>query len=234
MTHRFYVGDVVDKSGPMVLGHSVWVNDSSLTKQWLTVLRFRVSEKIVLFNQSDERLYEIDKIEQPGGSVHLQYITDIDKRLPAVHLILFWSLLKNDKNAFVLQKATELGVREFIPILTEHCENKSFDYERAKLIVKEAAEQCGRFDIPIVKEPILLSAALQEYSSIKLLVCEAGGSAKNSEGSDKIGALIGPEGGWSESEKALFADHKLEHINLSHFILRAETASIVAAAKLVQ
>jgi 16S rRNA (uracil1498-N3)-methyltransferase len=134
-----------------------------------------------------------------------------------------------------MQKATELGVTNFVPIIAERTEKLGFDDTRAMRIVIEAAEQCGRSDIPHVREPLGLSDAVGEYKEkFRLFVCEQGNEQKPPAGDMPEGALVGPEGGWSENELQLFAQNKLPHIGLGEHTLRAETAAIIAAGKLVQ
>jgi 16S rRNA (uracil1498-N3)-methyltransferase len=144
-------------------------------------------------------------------------------------------LLKKDKNDWVLQKCTELGVSNFIPLLADRSEKTGFNLERAEKIVIEAAEQCGRSDIPTVREPILVETAIAELKyTVQLYICEQDGPdiVETTEGS--LGVLIGPEGGWTDREKSLFTDNGLKHLNLHDFTLRAETAAVTAVTKLLQ
>src|SRR5690606_20204102 len=98
------------------------------------------------------RLYKIVQVEKDG--VKLELVTEFERKLPERHIYLFFSLLKKDKNEWVLQKCTELGVRNFVPIVADRSEKTGFNLERSEKIVIEAAEQCGRSDIPDVREPI--------------------------------------------------------------------------------
>jgi 16S rRNA (uracil1498-N3)-methyltransferase len=138
----------------------------------------------------------------------------------------------------VLQKGTELGVRHFVPLLCDRTEKTGFDEDRAKKIVIEATEQCGRSDIPRIREPITPEKAIEELQEkAELYIAEQGSpievrNIKNETGKDSIGVLIGPEGGWTEEEKQLFTDKSLKHLALSEFTLRAETACVTAAALL--
>jgi len=227
--HRFYVGDSLE------LDRKVWVNDQDLLHQWTRVLRFRPDQEIILFNNlKEERLYKIDRIEPKA--VHLSLITEMDAKTPKSEIYLCFSLLKKDKNDWVLQKATELGVRHFVPLISDRTEKTGFDVERATKIVIEAAEQCGRSDIPNVREPIALETAIEELNDkADIYVAEQGSKVETrdmiiEEDKDSIGVFIGPEGGWSDAEKQLFQDNKLEHLPLSEFTLRAETAAILAVA----
>jgi len=229
--HRFYVGGVHDKWGPLELDHVMWVHDERLLNQWLRVLRFRPLDQLVLFNDETERIYKITKIEFPH-SVHLELVTELERQLPPKHLYLLWSLLKKDKNDWVLQKGTELGVRNFVPIIAERSEKTGFVIERAHKILVEAAEQSGRADIPDVREPITTETAVAEYLDMPLLICEQGEQVVDLKQLDTAAILIGPEGGWAPTEHQLFAKNNVQHIALSPFTLRAETAAIIAAAQL--
>lgn len=231
--HRFYVGKINTKMGLLELDNNIWIHDERLLQQWLYVLRFRVGDQLVLFNEQTERLYEISKIEAPH-SVNLSLLTEQKRILPKVHVYLLWALLKKDNNELIIQKATELGVRNFVPIIAERSQKTDLNLERAKKIIIEATEQCGRADIAEIREPILLGEALAEYQSLPLYVCDRGESTTNIDQLEKMGLLIGPEGGWSEAEKALFKKLNLPVLNIASFTLRAETAAIIAVSKLLQ
>lgn len=228
MTHRFYVGETKDKSGTMDLTHDLWINDAPLANQILKVLRMRSGEDLVLFNgEGTEVLYTIVETEQ--FAVHLQKKTDLVVKDPARKIILAWSLLKKDKNEWVLQKCTELGVTHFLPMITERTEKSDFDIERAHKIVVEAVEQCGRHTIPQINEPQSLQGIIGEYKShVRICVADMDGVSFEDSACDEVLVLIGPEGGWSEKEKKLFVVESIPSIMISRFTLRAETASVSA------
>lgn len=234
--HRFYVGHVHDKFGPLELRQHVWLNDPAILSQWSKVLRFSVGDEVVLFSGTgEERLYKIHKIEPT--SYGLDLVTELEPSVPAVQVYLFFSLLKKDKNEWVLQKCTELGVSHFVPIISERTEKTGFDEERAKKIVIEAAEQCGRSDIPRVREPITMQSVVEEMKdSVDLFYAEQSETDTVLESSDPHkpkGVFIGPEGGWTDTEKAYLHEH-CQKLNVAQFTLRAETACVVAASKLLQ
>ncbi|HMT18417.1 MAG TPA: RsmE family RNA methyltransferase [Candidatus Saccharibacteria bacterium] len=227
--HRFYLPNID-------LTHEFWMDDERLFHQWSKVLRFEVGRELVLFNDKlEERLYRIERYGD--NAVKLVLVTEREPQLPKRELYLCFALLKKDKNEWVLQKGTELGVRHFIPLLTERTEKTGFDVERAEKIVIEASEQCGRTDIPRVREPLTAETLLKELKGkAELFVAEQGSPSEISnikyQISQPLAVLIGPEGGWSDSEKQLFQDHQLKHLDLSDFTLRAETAAIAAATLL--
>ena len=228
--HRFYTGP------DLRLEHYIELVDRRLLEQWNKVLRFRTGQEVLLFDGvAHERLYVLNELSKTVAKLEL--ITDFERKLPGRNVYLFWSLLKNDKNDWVLQKATELGVSHFIPLLAERSEKTGFNHERADKIVMEAAEQCGRSDLPLVRQPVLLQTALQEYGAkIPLFVCEQHDLTKASKQPNykEVGVLIGPEGGWSDKEKQLFQTQEVGRLPLGDFTLRAETACVVASAKLLQ
>lgn len=221
--HRFYVPDTR-------LEQDFWFKEETILHQWVRVLRFRVGQQIVLFDGIEhDRLYTI--VELSAHEAHLRLVTEQSRRVPEREVYLFWSLLKKDKNDWVLQKCTELGVRHFVPIIADRSEKTGFNEERARKIVIEASEQCGRSDIPTIRSAMHLEAAINQYhDKIALYVCEKN-EGKNTVIDQQIGLFIGPEGGWTGEEKGLFVSKKIAHMNVHSFTLRAETAAVAAIAQ---
>ncbi len=220
--HRFYTPQ-------LELKKDFWLHDEALLWQWNRVLRFSEGQELVLFDgQQTDRLYRVAKIT--NKEAHLTLVTEIERNLPKQHVYLFWSLLKKDNNELILQKATELGVTNFVPLITDRTIKKDFNHERAQKIVSEAAEQCWRSDIPSVREPVHIKKALAEYDDVKIYVCHQGNQKITLDSESKIGFVIGPEGGWSSDELQFFANNDYQSIGLGDFTLRAETAAIIAAS----
>ncbi len=223
--HRFFVAPDIAE-----LSHDFWLHDERLVHQWHKVLRYQSGQQVLLFDGiRTERLYTI--LELSHREAKLSLVTDYVRQLPSKNMYLLWSLLKKDKNDWVLQKATELGVTHFVPLLAQRSEKTGFATERAIKICIEAAEQCGRSDIPSVREPMLVATALQQVgANVPLLVSEQGGNRPKQLQSDTFGVLIGPEGGWTDVERTLFTEHALPELGLGQFTLRAETAAVSAVA----
>jgi 16S rRNA (uracil1498-N3)-methyltransferase len=229
--HRFYVSPKTAE-----LEQTFWLHDDALRNQWLRVLRYGQGNEVVLFDGiSTERLYKLARVEPDG--VQLELVTEFERKLPIKHVYLFFSLLKKDKNEWVLQKCTELGVRNFVPIIAERSEKTGFNLERAEKIVIEAAEQCGRSDIPQIREPLGLETALLEYKDkVDLFAAEETLQSTNYQlpaTLNSLGVFIGPEGGWTGSELELFTQYKLGRMHLGSLTLRAETASIAASSRIL-
>ncbi len=228
--HRFYVGSIK-------LENDLKLNDTKIIHQWRNVLRFDKDREVVLFNS--ERLVNQYKIlEISKEAVRLELITELEAELPKNEVYLCFSLLKKDKNDWVLQKATELGVSHLVPMICDRTEKTGYDSERAIKIVTEASEQCGRSDIPRVFEPVNLEKLIEELNGkTELYVAEQGSPNKTQNMTDEkrrgsVAILIGPEGGWTDQEKQLFEVKKLKNYSLSEFTLRAETACVAAATLL--
>ena len=224
--HRFYVPDAA-------LEQDFWFKHKDILNQWVKVLRFRPGQQVVLFDGvQHDKLYRITELT--AREAHLEHMTDYQRQLPKKNIYLFWALLKKDKNDWVLQKATELGVSHFIPLLADRSEKTGFNIERARKIVIEAAEQCGRSDIPAIRDAMHVAKALEQYhDKATLYICEQD-SGEAQLATDDLGVFIGPEGGWSDAEKQLFKEQNMHHVNLHDFTLRAETACITAVSRLIQ
>lgn len=151
----------------------------------------------------------------------------------------FWlcpALLKKDRFDFVLEKATELGVARIQPVITRRCVADKLNLERARAIAIEAAEQCARTALPDLAGPLRLEALLRDWPTDRRLFFadETGGepaAATFSACQGPAALLIGPEGGFDESErKTLRAHPQVKPIALGPRILRGETAAITATA----
>lgn len=230
---RFYIGDITSKAGKLELVSSFWLNDERIVHQVIHVLRMRAGDSFVLFDgKGEEVLYKIEAVDLPA--VHLKSVTHIEPLHPTKHVTLAWGLLKKDKSEWVVQKATELGVTRFLPMITDRTEKTGFDYDRMKMIAIEASEQCGRHTIPDIHEPQSLHEVIGQFKDNTLLmVANMGGHYVIDSSSDAALVLVGPEGGWSDAEIELFNTLHLPTLGLGNFTLRAETAAIAAVQKLV-
>lgn len=226
--HRFYINPAQH-----VLTNQFWLHDAGIVSQWQRVLRYKPGQHVVLFDGVEhERLYEIAEFDTDAA--HLKQITEMSRKLPLKDIYLAWALLKKDKNEWVLQKCTELGVNHFIPILTERCEKTGFNEDRAKKIVIEASEQCGRGNIPSLREPMQLSTLLDEFSGkLPVIVCEQSGQTTFDTTVEKAVVVVGPEGGWTDQELELFSEKNVLVMSMGELTHRAETASIAAISKLL-
>ena len=151
----------------------------------------------------------------------------------------FWlcaALLKKDRFDLVLEKATELGVAKIQPVITRRCVADKLNLDRAQTIVTEAAEQCARTALPEVAGPVKLEALLSNWPADRVLFFadETGGetaATQFSAGDSRAALMVGPEGGFDQSERNLLRDClQVKPITLGPRILRGETAAIAATA----
>ena len=149
-------------------------------------------------------------------------------------LWLYFSPLKKTRTDFIIEKATELGVRKIIPIQTERTNADRIRIDRLNAHAREAAEQCGGTYIPKILELQKLNEALKNFpSDRKLLFCDEELKQPkvkfNSLKKGKWSILVGPEGGFSDIERNhLLALEFTHRISLGPRILRADTAAVTA------
>jgi len=215
------------------------LKDQALLQQWRNVLRLAVGENIVLFDGSGNEVEaEIMSLNKDYGELKItaRRLNDAETK---VHAILYCAILKKENFEWVVQKATEVGVSEIVPIITERTIKLGLKSERLALIIKEATEQSGRGVIPIIHDAQTFTEALlsakantqnficQISSSTILEACEPVNSDLNIK--PKIGIFIGPEGGWSDKEIEQAGAVGVQAISLGPRVLRGETAAIIAS-----
>ncbi|MDL2234204.1 16S rRNA (uracil(1498)-N(3))-methyltransferase [Ruminococcaceae bacterium OttesenSCG-928-L11] len=156
---------------------------------------------------------------------------------PRVKIRLFQALPKGDKLEYIVQKSTELGVDEIIPVLTERCisrpDGKAMDKKRQRLgkIAAEAAKQSGRGKIPAVGPLLSYREALVAMGeSETALLCYENATVPLREAlkgqAQSVAVLIGSEGGFSPEEAAQAAAAGIGAVSLGPRILRCETAPV--------
>ncbi len=157
-------------------------------------------------------------------------------------IILIASLIKGDKMDLVLQKATEIGVSEIVLLETERTvvrfkrDDKEVKLRRFRKILKEAAEQSKRTQIPRLDNIISIRNLRDIEASVKMVAYEGEEGPTTSfnrvinsiKPNQTIAILIGPEGGFSTDEIEYVKYYKFKPVSLGRRILRAETASIYA------
>lgn len=197
-----------------------------------TVMRMNKNDKVEVVYQ--EKLYICSVNLQ---TMHFEIINVNKSDENKQNIILILPLLKEQKMDFVLQKATELGVSEIIPIITERSvvklDNKSFlkKKERWIKICKEASEQSKRLTIPIIHN-LKTIPELKDIEGVKLL-CSTTEKDKNIKFflqtlniCDKLLVAVGPEGGFTSKEEETFVQASFNKVSLGSRIMRVETVPI--------
>jgi 16S rRNA (uracil1498-N3)-methyltransferase len=155
----------------------------------------------------------------------------------ALQITSLQGLLKGEKMDLVVQKVTELGVREIIPVVTERSQvRETRKVQRWRRIAEEASRQAGRNTIPVVRDIVGLQKLFIDYHVPSgIIFWEKRGIALTDVlakfgASNEIALFTGPEGGFSESEIEAVSKNGFVPATLGKRILRAETASIAAVA----
>lgn len=200
------------------------------------VLRLGPGDEVRLFDdRTGEWAATIDAVER--RAVTLGVRERLAARETGPDLWLMAAPIRPERFQWVAEKATELGVARLIPVLTERTNHHRQNPARLKAHMVEAAEQCGRTALPALAEPVALACLLADWSPGRMLVLadEAGGQPATALGLTlPAGVLIGPEGGFSEAERAaMLAVPGVRRLSLGPRILRADTAAVAALAQLL-
>lgn len=198
------------------------------------VLRFQDDEIVALFNGRDGE-WSAKYLSQGKKSALavVQQLLRPQNNIPDIWLV--FALLKSDPMDFIAQKATELGVAALLPARTERTVVGRINIERMRNHVQEAAQQCERLEVPVVRECASLDEILANWDGNRILLYgDETGAGQSlcglfSQKPEKLAILIGPEGGFSarELDRLRTLPYALG-INLGPRILRAETAALAA------
>lgn len=186
-----------------------------------------------------------------GDQVRFNLVAEVEAD-PALPVTLVLSVFKFDRMEWTIEKATELGVERIVPVIARRTEKHlgqaaAGRVERWKRIAREAAQQSRRSDVPVIEDPLpLKTAARREGEAVKLLLAEQERTTtlrkglaaslsleESATGGDEllpVRLAVGPEGGWTAEEEALFDSEGWKPVSLGPRILRAETAAITALA----
>ena len=203
----------------------------------LNVLRLKDSDAILVFNGRDgEWRAKISKADRKDCALEIEEKVREQTPLPDLHYL--FAPLKHARLDYMVQKAVELGAGKLRPVLTQFTQVSRVNLARMQANAIEAAEQCGILAIPEIEAPRKLVDALADWDpSRRLIFCdEAAPTASPADAlknlpRSPVALLIGPEGGFSESERAdLLRRPYVTALSLGPRILRADTAAVAALA----
>jgi 16S rRNA (uracil1498-N3)-methyltransferase len=197
------------------------------------VLRLGVGAQLLVFDgTSGEWLATIAEAAKKRITLSVARKTREPETIPDVWLA--FAPVKRTQTDWLVEKATELGVARLLPVITGRTIAERVKLERLESIAIEAAEQCGRTILPEVSEPVGLKLLLDRRDAARPLYFadELGGEpAARAFKPGPALILVGPEGGFSEHERALVrAATNAAPVSLGPRILRAETAALAALA----
>ena len=202
---------------------------SKTQSHYLTkVMRIKSGGNFSVFNRSGEWKAEIFNIT--NGIVEFKVLKKLRDKNYEKEIWLTFAPIKSNYFNFMIQKATELGVTKFIPIVSERTVVRKINKERIEKIIIEASEQSNRLTVPKIEKIQKLEKFLEENKNINLIFGDLNTENKQITFKDPtkpLTVLIGPEGDFSESERVKILNFDgVQSIKLNDNILRSETAVI--------
>ena len=194
------------------------------------VMRVKENEVFSLFNKEGE--WEAKVLGIFKNIVEFKIIKQLRQKEITKELWLAFSPIKSNYQNFMLQKATELGVTKFLPIIFDRTVVRKINKDRIEKIVIEASEQSNRINVPTIEEAQDLNSFFKK-NSMNLIFTDLNSNIKKidkSKFTDKpVCIIIGPEGDFSETEREKILSFKgVQPIKINENILRSETAVISA------
>jgi 16S rRNA (uracil1498-N3)-methyltransferase len=221
MRHRIFV----DAISPVVVVTGDEFHHS------VRVVRVRAGEEVELFDRAGNAARGIVQALEKDRAVITTGELLPSRESPLV-LHLAMSIINLEKFELVLQKATELGVRSIVPLVTDRIEMRAERYagkqERWNKIIFEAVKQSGRTRVPALESPVKFSEAITREGA--KIFFDADAETHSIDKLEEVTLFIGPEGGWSDDELRLARERECFFQRLGPRRLRAETAAIVAAS----
>lgn len=219
--------------GDWQLAHgNVRLDDKELVHQLHSVLKLQPGEVIMLGDGTGrEAQCKILSYDKDAVVVHCMSIGQ-NANEPQAHVKLYSAILKSEHFEEAAAMATQVGIKEIIPVITDRTVKLNLRIDRVRRIVREAAELAGRGVIPAVRDVMTLEQAFTDAASNDAnLFLDPSGKEFGTlgKGNRKVGLFIGPEGGWHENELTHAGEYGMRIMGLGPLVLRAETAAVVAS-----
>ena len=204
--------------------------DKSQSHYISKVMRVKESEVFSLFNISGE--WEAKILSISKSIVEFNITKKLRQEENPKELWLAFSPIKSNYFNFMIQKATELGITKFLPIIFDRTVVRKINKERLKKVIIEATAQSNLINVPVMEEPQSLNLFLKNNNT-DLIFTDLNSENKkidlNKLTSNPICIIVGPEGDFSEKERKEILKYKgVQSIKINENILRSETAVISA------
>ena len=202
--------------------------DKSQSHYLLKVMRIENDKPFSLFNASGEWEAVINEVSK--SIINFKVTKQLRQKENVKEIWLAFSPIKSNYQNFMIQKATELGVTKFLPIIFDRSIVRKINYERFKKIIIEACEQSNRINLPDISKPQTLDEFINS-NEVNLVFTDLNSENKkldkNKFDEKPICVLVGPEGDFSEEEREKILKYKsVCSIKINDNILRSETAVI--------
>lgn len=203
-------------------------------------LRMRVGDPIILFNgDGNEYHAQLEAVEKRRASVRILNVTQPAVESP-LQIHIGQSLSRGERMDYAVQKATEMGMQQMVPLFSERCEVKLNNERQDKRIrhwqqvAISACEQSGRCAVPTISAPQTLEQWIQQEDAELKLVLHHHTATPLGDFTppQSVALLIGPEGGLTEQEVELAQDHGFQPVAFGPRVMRTETAPVAALALL--
>ncbi len=221
--------------GALVLGEEIALGENE-AKHIVQVLRKGVGDKIQLTNGAGFLAEATISVAQKKKChVLLDTVKQYDSLEPKLHLAVAFTK-NNNRNEWVLEKATELGVCSIIPLQTKRSERNNYRFDRWKGIIQSAVMQSQQYYIPELSQPKTIASILESYTDVsQKLVAHCIDdleriSINEIEKQKETLLLIGPEGDFTEDEVNMLNSSSFKSISLGKNRLRTETAAVTVCA----
>jgi 16S rRNA (uracil1498-N3)-methyltransferase len=193
-------------------------------------MRIKKNEVFSLFNKNGE--WEAKVLEISKSIVEFKITKQLRQKENFKELWLAFSPIKSNYQNFMIQKATELGVTKFLPIIFERTIVRKINKERLEKIIIEASEQSNRINLPTIEDAQNLKSFLKN-NLMDLIFTDLNSDNQKIDKSKltnkPVCIIIGPEGDFSETEREEILDFKgVQPVKINENILRSETAVISA------
>jgi 16S rRNA (uracil1498-N3)-methyltransferase len=201
------------------------------------VMRLREGDSVFLFNSKDGE-FKGEIISSDKKNTKVKLISKIENINKLGKISLIFSLIKSSKLDYLIQKCTEVGVKSFIPVISEKSVAKNLNIKRTEKIIKESCEQSNQLFLPVIHEVEKLEKKLKSFDKNSIIffadinspdkkIDELLKNNKNRE----FYLLVGPEGDFSLKERDLLKSmSNCIPISLGQNILRSETAAVAGLA----
>jgi 16S rRNA (uracil1498-N3)-methyltransferase len=235
MRRRFFVDEV--RNGKAQI-------EGEEARHLTRVLRVEVGQRYEISDNRNVYLAEIDAARKEN--VVFRTLEKLPSSPASARFELYAALIKFDRFEWIVEKATELGVTGIIPVEATRSERglekaAAKRVERWRRIALEASQQSRRAHLPEIAEPVPLAQALAGAGTHRYVLDENPGAVLLTKAlpavrtaQDTVSILTGPEGGWTEEERASFTAAGWAPVSMGPLILRAETAVIAALAVVSQ
>lgn len=227
----FYKEDVVASNAEVVL-------DEASSKHVVQVLRMQNGEQLQLTNGQGD-LFTVEITDNNRKKCTVNVIQTLSQQRPTNNITIAISPVKNNTRfEWFLEKATEIGVTEIIPLICTRTEKTTFKFERMKSILVSAMLQSQQCWLPVLHAPTKFNAFIRSSTHQQKFIAHCTADAKRKLSDMNNGSLyskiilIGPEGDFTADEIEMALQNHFSAVTLGETRLRTETAGIVAAALL--